>query len=44
MKTVTLSQEKYEALKKKEELADDMLLQVQASLEDVKHGRIRRVA
>ena len=44
MKTVTLSKDKYEALKKKAELADDMLLQVQVSLEDLKHGRVRRVA
>ncbi len=40
--TVTISKEKYEKLKKKAELADDALLQIKASFEDLKHGRVHR--
>ncbi len=51
METVTISKEEYERMKKNEErlrkleqIDYDLIRQIKASLEDVKHGRIRRVA
>lgn len=41
--TVTIPIEEYAHLKKKEELADDLLLQLQASVQAIKEGRVRRV-
>ncbi|MEK6951155.1 MAG: hypothetical protein AABX13_05525 [Nanoarchaeota archaeon] len=41
--TVCLTREEYFHLKKKEELADDLLLQLEASLLDLEAGRVRRV-
>ncbi len=41
--TVCISTEEYIHLKKKEEIADDILLQLEASLHDLKAGKIRRV-
>jgi len=40
--TVTISKGEYVRLKKKAELADDALLQIKASFEDLKHGRVSR--
>ena len=44
MKTITISEKEYKKLKKKEEIANDVLMRLNATLEDVKNGRIRRVA
>jgi hypothetical protein len=41
--TVQISQEEYTKLKKKEEIADSMLLQVESSLSDLEAGRIKKV-
>jgi len=41
--TVCIPAERYEILKKKEIVADDILLQLEASLKDIEQGRIRRV-
>lgn len=40
--TVTVSKQEYEALKKKAVIADDILLQLDRSLDDIKHGRIKK--
>ena len=40
--TITLPKEEYEKLKKKAEIADDALLQLKLSLEDLKHGRVSK--
>ena len=40
--TVTISKAEYKRLKLKEEVADDALLQLNASLEAAKQGRIRK--
>ena len=42
--TVTISKEEYELLKKKAAVDEELLSQFVRSLEDIKHGRIRRVA
>ena len=42
--TVTIPKEKYTKLKKKAEIADDIILQLESSLKDAEAGRIRRVA
>ena len=44
MKQITISIKEYERLKQLEKLDFDLLLQFKKSLEDVKTGRIRRVA
>lgn len=41
--TVCISTEEYVHLKKKEEIADDLLLQLEASLRDLGAGKVRRV-
>ncbi len=41
--TVCISKEEYISLKKKEAIADDILLQLDASLKDLEAGRIKRV-
>ncbi len=41
---VTIKKEVYERLKKKAEIADDILLQLELSLKDAEEGRIKRVA
>ena len=41
--TVSISQEEYTMLKKKETIADDLLLQLDASLKDLEAGRVKRV-
>ena len=42
--TVTISKEEYKKLKKKAEIADDIILQLESSLKDIEAGRIRRAA
>ena len=42
--TVTIPKEEYTKLKKKAEIADDIILQLESSLKDAEAGRIRRVA
>ena len=44
METVTIKKEEYERLKKLEKVDHDLISQLVESLEDAKHGRIRRVA
>ncbi len=41
---ITIPKVEYEKLKKRAEIADDILLQLKASLEDMRHGKVRRVA
>lgn len=43
-KTVTISKEEYFSLKKKAEVADDVLLQLESSLKDAESGKIKRAA
>jgi len=40
--TITIPKDEYERLKKRAEIADDALLQLKLSLEDLKHGRISK--
>ena len=42
--TITIPKDEYNKLKKKAEIADDILLQLESSLKDAEAGRIRRVA
>ena len=42
METITLTEERYVQLKKKEKIADDLLLQLESSLRDLEAGRIER--
>lgn len=44
METITISKKEYERLKKIEKVDHDLLDQFVRSLEDIKHGRIKRVA
>jgi len=44
METVTISKAEYERLKKIEKVDHKLIDQLVESLEDAKHGRIRRVA
>ena len=41
--TISIHVEEYKLLKKKEAVADDLLLQLDASLQDLKAGRVKRV-
>tara|TARA_Y100000034_G_C6899159_1_gene415269 strand:+ start:697 stop:894 length:198 start_codon:yes stop_codon:yes gene_type:complete len=41
--TVKISSEEYTMLKKKEAIADDLLLQLDASLKDLEAGKLKRV-
>lgn len=43
-KTITISKAEYEKLKLKESIADDAVVQLAMSLEDLKSGRVKRVA
>jgi len=40
--TIIITKEEYEKLKKKAEIADDALVQLKLSLEDLKHGRVSK--
>jgi len=44
MDTVTVPRKEYERLKKLDELDWDLIRQFAASLEDLKHGRFKRLA
>ena len=44
METVTIPKEEYKKLKKKAEIADDIILQMESSLRDAEAGRVKRVA
>ena len=39
---VTIPKEEYDMLKKKEEIADDVIFQLSRSLDDMKKGRIKK--
>jgi hypothetical protein len=41
--TVCIPKDEYLQLKKKAEIADDMVLQLESSLKDLEAGRIKRV-
>ena len=41
--TVSIPAEEYNLLKKKEAIADDLLLQLESSLQDITAGRLKRV-
>ncbi|HIH18129.1 MAG TPA: hypothetical protein HA282_00640 [Nanoarchaeota archaeon] len=41
---ITIKKGEYEKLKKKAEIADDILLQLELSLKDAEEGKIRKVA
>ena len=40
--TITITKDEYKRLKKKAEIADDALVQLKLSLEDLKHGRVSK--
>ena len=40
--TIIITKEEYEKLKKNAEIADDALVQLKLSLEDLKHGRVSK--
>ena len=42
--TITIPKDEYERLKELEKVDHDLISQLVESLEDAKHGRIRRVA
>ena len=44
METVTISKKEYERLKKLDKVDYELIRQLVSSLEDIKAGRIRRVA
>lgn len=44
METITITKEEYDRLKKLEKVDHDLISQLVESLEDAKHGKIRRVA
>lgn len=44
METVTISKEEYQKLKKLEQLDLDLMGQFAKSLEDLKHGRFKKLA
>jgi len=41
--TIAIEEDEYLRLKKKEKIADDLVLQLESSLHDIEAGRIRRV-
>ena len=42
METITISKSEYESLKKKARFADDVLVQLESSFNDMKEGRVRK--
>ena len=44
METITISKEEYNRLKRLEQLDFDLIRQFASSLEDLKHGRFKRIA
>ncbi len=41
-KTINITKEEYEKLKKKAKIIDDVLVQLKLSLEDLRHGRVSK--
>ncbi len=41
-KTIMISKDEYQRLKEKEKIADDALVQLGLSLEDLRNGRVNR--
>ncbi len=41
--SISISVDEYEQLKKKAEIADDLVLQIESSARDVKAGRLKKV-
>ena len=41
MKTITISKNKYNELKQKAKLNDNLLIELVRGLEDIKHGRVK---
>lgn len=41
-RTITISKEKYDSIKKKAEFADNVLAQLESSLEAIQRGKIRK--
>ena len=41
---ITISKEKYNKLKKKAEIADDVIIQLESSLNDAEFRKVKRVA
>jgi len=41
--TITITKKEYDSLKRKAEIADDALVQLKLSLEDLRHGRVSRL-
>jgi len=39
---ISISKEEYDILKKKAEIADDAIVQLKLSLEDLRHGRVSK--
>ncbi len=42
MRQIMITKEEYNRLKSKEKIADDALIQLNLSLDDIKHGRITK--
>ncbi len=42
METITIAKEEYEKLKKKADIADDALVQLKLSIEDIRHKRVSK--
>ena len=42
METITIAKEEYEKLKKKTDIADDALVQLKLSFEDIRHKRVSK--
>jgi len=40
--TVTITKEEYQLLKKKAKIADDAIVQLNLSLDDLRHGRVSK--
>jgi len=40
--TITITKEEYNSLKRKADIADDAMVQLKLSLEDLRHGRVSR--
>ena len=40
--TVTITKEEFDRLKKKSEIADDALIQLEMGLQDIKEGRVSK--
>lgn len=43
MKSITISEEEYVELKKKAEVTDELMIKLVRGLEDIKHGRVKKI-